>query len=139
MDLKQIITPKVVRWLVVGFLFAVASLGLLKLLASSFAWPYAVATFCSGEICTILRFLVVDRWVFSHRAPTWKKLRQYHVANALGFGIWWSVANLLKIAGVHYMLAAVLAMFFSVGFNILSNFHWIWRKPATAGVSQESR
>jgi putative flippase GtrA len=139
MNPKQIITPKVVRWFAIGFLFAVVSLGLLKLLGGSFAWPYAVATFCSGEICAILRFLAVDRWVFSHRAPTWKRLWQYHVANALGFGIWWGVANLLKAAGVHYLLAAVLAMFFSVGFNILSNFLWIWRKPADAGVSQESR
>ena len=138
MDLKQIITPKVARWLAIGFLFAVASLGLLKLLAGSFAWPYAIATFCSGEICTILRFLAVDRWVFSHHAPTWNKLWQYHVANALGFGVWWGVANLLKAAGVHYMLAAGLAMFFSVGFNLLSNFLWIWRTPAAVGLDQKS-
>ena len=85
-----------------------------------------------------LRFLVVGRWVFSHRAPTWKKLWQYHVANALGFGTWWGVANLLKAAGVHYMLAAVLAMFFSVGFNLLSNFLWIWRTPAAVSVDKKS-
>jgi putative flippase GtrA len=138
MYLKQITTPKVVRWFVIGFLFAVASLGLLKLLAGSFAWPYAVATFCSGEICNILRFLMVNRLVFSHRIPTWKKLWQYHIANALGFGIWWGVANLLKAAGVDYMFAAVLAMFFSVGFNLLSNFLWIWRTPAAVSVDQKS-
>jgi putative flippase GtrA len=128
-----------VRWLVIGFVFAVASLGLLKLLVVSLAWPYAVATLCSGEICTILRFLVVDRWVFNHRALTWKKLCQYHAANALGFGIWWGVANLLKAAGVNYLLAAVLAMFFSVGFNLLSNFLWIWRTSAVVAVDKKSR
>jgi len=50
-----------------------------------------------------------------------------------------SVANWLKIAGVHYTLAAVLARFFSVGFHMLSNSLWLWRKPATASVSQASR
>jgi putative flippase GtrA len=139
MNLKQMISPKVVRWIAVGFVFAGVGLGLLKLLAGVLAWPYTVATFCSGEICTVLRFLVVDRWVFNHRTPTWKRLWQYHVANALGFGVWWSAANLLQAVGVHYLLASVLAMFFSVGFNMLSNFFWIWRKPAVGAVTQESR
>jgi hypothetical protein len=31
---------------------------------------------------------------------------------------------------VHYLVASVLAMFFSVGFSLVSNFLWIWRKPA---------
>ena len=130
--LKQVITPQVVRWLVVGVVFAGVGLGLLKLMAGVLGWPYTLATLLSGEIGTILRFLVVDRWVFRHPRPTLLRLWQYHVANALGFGIWWSVANLLETAGVQYLVASVLAMFFSVGVNMLSNFWWIWRKPAVA-------
>jgi putative flippase GtrA len=127
---KQITVPRVVRWVAVGFGFAAVGLGLIKVMAGFLAWPYAIATFCSSEICTVFRFVVVDRWVFGHSRPTWKRLWQYHVANAAGFGIWWSAANALKSIGVHYLVAAVLAMFFSVGFSMLSNFWWIWRKPA---------
>jgi len=130
--LRRFVTPKVVRWLAVGVVFAAVGLGLLKLMAGVLGWPYILATLLSGEIGTILRFLVVDRWVFRHPRPTLTRLWQYHVANALGFGIWWSVANLLEAAGVHYLVASVLAMFFSVGVNMLSNFWWIWRKPAVA-------
>ena len=130
MNIKQLASPRVLRWLAVGFAFAGLGLGLIKIMAGLLAWPYSVATFCSGEITTVLRFLVVDRWVFGHLRPTWKRLWQYHVANAVGFGIWWTAANGLKSMGVHYLLASVLAMFFSVGFNLLSNFLWIWRKPA---------
>jgi len=130
--LTQVITPQVVRWLLVGVVFAGVGLGLLKLMAGVLGWPYTLATLLSGEIGTILRFLVVDRWVFRHPRPTLLRLWQYHVANALGFGIWWSVANLLEAAGVQYLVASVLAMFFSVGVNMLSNFWWIWRKPAVA-------
>ena len=130
--LQQFITPRVVRWIVVGIVFAAVGLGLLKLMAGVLGWPYTLATLLSGEIGTILRFLVVDRWVFRHPRPTLLRLWQYHVANALGFGIWWSVANLLEAAGVQYLVASVLAMFFSVGVNMLSNFWWIWRKPAVA-------
>jgi putative flippase GtrA len=128
--LKQVITPQVIRWIAVGVVFAGIGLVLIKLLAGVLAWPYALATLLSGEICTILRFLAVDSWVFSHKRPTFKKLWQYHVATALGFAVWWSAANLLKFFGVQYLVAAVLAMFFSVGFNMFSNFLWIWRKPA---------
>jgi len=130
--LKQFITPQVVRWLAVGVVFAVVGLGLLKLMAGILGWPYMLATLLSGEIGTVLRFLVVDRWVFRHPRPTVRRLWQYHVANALGFGIWWGVANLLEAAGVQYLVASVLAMFFSVGVNMLSNFWWIWRKPTVA-------
>jgi putative flippase GtrA len=130
--LGKIITPRVVRWLAVGVVFSAVGLALLKLMAGVLGWPYTLATLLSGEIGTILRFLVVDRWVFRHPRPTLIRLWQYHIANALGFGIWWSVANLLKAAGVQYLVASVLAMFFSVGVNLLSNFWWIWRKPAVS-------
>ena len=126
------------RWLAVGVLFAGVGIGLLKILAGIFAWPYALATFCSGEICTLLRFLLVDRWVFGHSRPPWKRLWQYHIANAVGFAVWWSAANLLKSVGVHYLIASVLAMFFSVGINMLSNFLWIWREPASTANEERT-
>jgi putative flippase GtrA len=134
-DLKQLLTRPLVRWFAVAAVFSGLGLGFLKLMVGGLHWPYGIATFASGEICTVLRFLAVDRWVFSHRQPAWIRLWQYHIANAAGFAVWWTAANLLKSAGVNYLLASVLAMFFSVGFNLLSNFWWIWRKrgqPAPA-------
>lgn len=128
--LRLLITPQVVLWISVGFVFAALGVGLLKLTAGILGWPYTLATVSSGEVCTVLRFLVIDRLVFGHQRPTWRRLVQYHAANALGFGIWWGAANLMEAAGVQYLSASVLAMFFSVGVNMLSNFMWIWKKPA---------
>lgn len=128
--LRKLVTPAVLRWLAVGFFFAAVGIGLIKLMAGILGWPYFAATLCAGEIGTILRFFAVDRWVFGHRRPTWKRLGQYHVANALGFGVWWGAANVLQAIGVQYLLASILAMGFSVGFNLLSNFLWIWRKSS---------
>src|SRR4051812_23291762 len=108
MNLKQIVSPQILRWLAVGGFFAALGVGSLKLLVGILAWPYMLATLGVGEITTILRFLAVDRWVFNHSRPTWKRLWQYHIANAVGFGIWWSAANILKAAGVNYLLASVL-------------------------------
>jgi putative flippase GtrA len=137
--LKQVITPQVMRWTAVGILFGGTGIVLIKLLAGILAWPYALATFASGEICTIFRFLAVDSWVFGRERPTFRRLWQYHIATALGFAIWWSAANLLELVGVQYLVAAVLAMFFSVGFNMLSNFWWIWRKPQPKKDAEEQR
>ena len=130
--LKRILTPVVWRWLVVGVIFAGASLILLKVMVGMMAWPFALATLVSSEICTLLRFLLVDRWVFGHPRPTLKRLWQYHIANVFGFTVWWSAANLLKYEGVNYLVSAGLASGFSVGVSIASNFLWIWRKPANA-------
>ena len=123
------LTDRFLRWIAVGVAFTVMTIGLIKLLAGILAWPYALATICTSEICTVLRFLAVDHWVFERRRPTWTRLWQYHVSNAVGFCIWWSVANALRAAGVHYLLAATLAIPCTIGLSLLSDFLWIWRKP----------
>ena len=130
--LNRSLTRRLLRWLGVGGYFALLTLGLLKLLAGVFAWPYTLATFCAGETCIALRFLAVDRWVFGHHRPTWRRFWQYQAANVLGLGIWWTAANLLQSAGVNYLLAPVLASLFSGGFSLCANFLWIWRKPAVS-------
>ena len=127
-----------VRWFVVAGVFTGIGLGLLKVFVAIFHWPYAVSTFVQSEICTLLRFLAVDRWVFKLGRPSLKRLWQYHVANAAGFAVWWLVANALKEAGMNYLLASLVAMLGSVGFSLLSNFGWIWKRREAA-VAQAGR
>jgi putative flippase GtrA len=128
LSITKLANHRVTRWLLVGALFAGLGLGLLKLFFEILGWPYWFSTLLQAEICTLLRFLVNDRWVFGQRTPTWQRLWQYHVANAGGFAVWWVSANLLQWNGVNYLLAAILAMCCSVVVSILSNFLWVWRK-----------
>lgn len=128
--LKEIVTPQIIRWIAVGVLFAAAGIGMIKVMVGMLGWNFAVATLLTGEISTVLRFFAVHYWVFSHHHPTWKRLGRYHVVNALGFAIWWGAANILKSLGVEYLLASVFATFVSVGFSMVSNFYWVWRKPS---------
>ncbi len=123
-----------VRWFAVATVFTTLGLGLLKLFVDVLHWPYAVATLVQSETCNLLRFFANDRWVFGKRRPTWKRLVQYHVANAMGFAVWWAGANGLKALGVHYLWASVLAMIGSFGVSWLTNFKWIWRKRKGAGA-----
>ncbi len=127
--IKEIISPQMARWIAVGFGFAIIGIGLIKVMVGMLAWPFALATLLSGELCTVLRFFAVNRWVFPHHHLTWRRFWRYHVVNALGFAIWWGAANLLKSVGVEYLLASAFATFASVGFSMVSNFYWVWRKP----------
>jgi putative flippase GtrA len=127
--LKEIITPQMIRWIAIGVVFAAVGIGLIEVMVGMLAWPFALATLLSSELCTLLRFVAVNHWVFPHHHLTWRRLWRYHVVNALGFAIWWGAANLLKFLGVQYLLASALATFASVGFSMVSNFYWIWRKP----------
>ena len=123
-----------VRWWIVGILFLAWSLGGLYLLKDRLHMALLLATAITAETGTILRFLVNDRWVFGHRRPTLTRLWQYHVANAGSFILWWTVSNLLPGVGIHYLLAALIATAASVGFSMLTNFLWIWRRRRAPSV-----
>jgi putative flippase GtrA len=131
MGVAKYITPQFIRWVAVTVVFTGATLALIKTMVGVLGWPYSVATIITSETCTLVRFITLDRSVFKMGGGTWTRLWQYHVASAAGFAVWWTSANLLQSRGVQYLLAAVLATFFSVGINIITNFFWVWRKPAT--------
>ena len=130
----QLARHPAVRWAFVGGVFALLGLSLLHLFFAVFHWPYWLATALQAELCTLLRFLVIDRWVFAHPRPTWTRLAQYHVANAGGFAVWWIVANVLQWQGAHHLVAAILAAACSCGVSFASNFFWVWRKRDAAAT-----
>ncbi len=127
------------RWFVVAFGFTALGLGLLKWFVEGLHWSYAFSTFVQSETCNLLRFVVNDRWVFGYPRPTWKRLGQHHVANALSFLIWWAGANGLKAAGMNYLLASLVAILGSFGVSWLTNFYWIWRKRRRQPAKPEPR
>jgi putative flippase GtrA len=126
------------RWLIVGLAFLGVGTALLYVAVDLLHMPLVVATLVSAEVTLLIRFLINDRWVFGFRFPTWKRLWQFHVAGAGGFGIWWVVTNALPRFGVHYLIASAAGSASSMFLSILTNFLWIWRKPAEKAVPTES-
>jgi len=118
----------VLRWFVSGFVLAGVSLLVLHALVDTLSMRVPLATLATAEIGTLLRFFVNDRWVFSKTMPSWTRLWQFHVANAGGFAIWWSATNVLSWFGVYVLLASIVAMGCSSGFNLATNFLWVWRE-----------
>jgi putative flippase GtrA len=127
-SLKSFASLEIVRWWIVGLLFMGVNIPLVYVFYDLLLLPYMLATLLASEVGTLLRFFVNDRWVFGYLRPTWKRLGQYHLAIASSFVIWWSVTNILKEWGIHHLLAPVLGTCCSVGWSMITNFLWIWRK-----------
>ena len=128
-----------VRWWIVGALFTLVNLPGLYILHDQLNLPLPAASLIAGEFGTLLRFLAIDRWVFGHPAPNLQRLWQYHIAVASSFAIWWAVTNLLPNWGVSYLLASIAGTACSVGWSMLTNFRWIWRRrPAPATLRSAS-
>jgi putative flippase GtrA len=121
-------THPVVRWFFVGAIFLGIGLSLLQLFVGLLGWPFWAASLVQAELCTLLRFLANERWVFCQGQPTWARLGKYHVANAGGFAVWWTTANALQRAEVPYLWAATLAVVFSTLLSLATNFLWVWRR-----------
>src|SRR5262249_52291478 len=116
------------RWWAVGLLFLVINIPLLYVLRDVMGMPIWLATLVGGEIGTLARFLVNDRWVFGNHRRTWRSRTRDHAAVAAGFGIGWAVTTALSQVGVHYLRAAIAGQAVSVGWSMITNFGWIWRR-----------
>jgi putative flippase GtrA len=119
------------RWWLVGLAFFGLNIPLLYVLHDRLMLSLAVATLVGGEIATLLRFLINDRWVFAHRRPTWRRALEYHGVVLSSFVIWWAVTNSLPQWGVHYLVASVVGTACSVGWSMVTNFMWVWRPRVT--------
>jgi len=125
--LTRAFTYPLVRWLAAGLAFMGITSAFLYLFVDLLGASVMVGTLLALEASTLLRFFVNEKWVFASQAMSWRRLGQYHVANAGASAIWWTATNLLSHFGVHHILAAILAVGFSTGFSIASNFLWVWR------------
>lgn len=132
--LTRALTHSVVRWLAAGLAFMGVTSAFLFLFVDLLGASVGAGTLFALEASTLLRFYVNERWVFASTTMSWRRLGQYHVANAGASAVWWVATNLLNHYGVHHLLAAVLAVGFSTGVSMASNFLWVWRAkhPPTA-------
>jgi putative flippase GtrA len=118
----------ILKWWLVGLSFAAVNIPMLYVLRDAWGLPLALATLIGGELGTLCRFVVNDRWVFGNAKLSWRRLVEYHGAVLSSAIIWWGVTNLLPQWGVHYLLASIAGQACSVGWSMVTNFLWVWRK-----------
>src|SRR5215207_1644079 len=124
-------TIRFISWVVLGAGAAVAELGLLKVLYEMLLWPLPIATAVAAEVLILVKFVIADRWVFGHPRPTLHRLLRYHGACAGALVVYWLVINgLAVLLGLAYELGFVLGTGASFVWSLLTNFFWVWARPA---------
>jgi putative flippase GtrA len=130
---------RVVNWFVLGLGAAVAELGLLKVLYEGLQWALPVATAVAAETFILVKFFVADRWVFGHRLPRLGRALRYHGACAGALVVYWLVINgLASVFGVAYEVAFVLGTGAAFVWSLLTNFLWVWARPAQAPRAEKA-
>jgi len=117
-----------IRWVAVGVFLLFINSVLLFIFVDIVELTVPLGTLVTAELTTLLRFLFNSFWVFRVKKITFHECVQFHIANSGTFFIWWSTANLLTYYNVNYLLAGLIAVFFSTFFSLYTNFFWIWRK-----------
>ena len=126
---------RLLKWFGAGLAMMGINTAMLFLFVDILGFSVPVATFLAAEACTLMRFLINHYWVFGLRNPTYRSCVHYHIANAGAFAVWWVMANLLTVLGMHYLVAGVAAVGCSILISLTTNFLWIWRKPPAANRS----
>jgi putative flippase GtrA len=120
----------VASWVVLGVTASVLELALLRGLYEGLLWPLPLATLIAAEIMILVKFLVNDRYVFNHPAPTLSRMAKYHGASAGALVVYWLAINALSLlAGVPYIPAFVLSTAAAFLWSLLTNFLWVWAHP----------
>ena len=134
--LQRVWQNAVVRWWIVGIAAMVLNIVLLDWFKVSLGLSLTVASLLSSELITIVRYGVLDLWVFRSGGLSWKRCWEYHVANFSGFFLWTFIIVVLgdKLQWDH-KIAAIAATMVTVCWSMATNFLWIWRKPKPKGKS----
>lgn len=130
---------RIAGWALVGALGVLVGLGLLYVLVTLFRLPVPLASLLNAAVMLMLRFWANNRWVFGRSQVHWADFQRYCAASAGGFVVWYLTLNGLAWAGVHYLLAALLAVGCSVTVNFTTNFFWVWGNPPLPAPEADSR
>ena len=118
-------------WFGLGLLGSVAELGLLRVLVDGLQWWLPLATATAAETLALLKFLLADRWIFGHPAPTLRRAMKYHGAAAGALAVYWLVINGLALTlATPYVVGFVLGTGAAFTWSLATNFLWVWRARA---------
>lgn len=119
---------KIFIWVLIGLLIVLISTLCLYIFIDLLELPVEVATLINAEILISFRYYLLKIFIFKSKSKNALiSLFNFHMASAAGFAIWWLITNLLVNQGFFYIYANLIGMIFSVFFNFISHFFWIWK------------
>jgi dolichol-phosphate mannosyltransferase len=95
-------------------------------------FPLMVASFIAIELSIISNFYLNDKWTFKHTSDvsTSQKLYRFHIVSFAGLVINMGILFVLTNAGVYYLVANIIGIFFGFTWNFIANRRLTWRKKS---------
>jgi dolichol-phosphate mannosyltransferase len=130
---KNVLSPRLVKFGIVGASGVVVNVGCLYLLTEIVRIPYFVASPIAIELSIISNFTINHLWTWRDRAGE-GKLREKVVRYHIGAGATAVLANygililLTEVFGLHYMISNLIGIAVGTFSNYLINDLWTFRK-----------
>jgi dolichol-phosphate mannosyltransferase len=128
-----ILTPRILKFGVVGASGVVVNMGCLYLLKEFAGVPYFIASVIAIELSILSNFTVNLLWTWRDRAgegTLWSKLIRYHIgagATAV-LGNYIVLIALTELAGMHYMISNLIGIAVGTLSNYIINDLWTFKK-----------
>jgi dolichol-phosphate mannosyltransferase len=129
--LREIPLPRLARFALVGTSGVGVNSGILWLLYSGAGLPLPTASALAIEIAIWNNFLLNDLWTFHeerHQRPWWMRAVAFHATAAtaalINLGL---LLALVKWAGMHYLIANLIAIGVAATVNYSMSALWTWR------------
>jgi dolichol-phosphate mannosyltransferase len=139
--LKRLLSPRVLRFLAVGFSGVFVNLGVLYVLIELLGMRQAISSPIAIEMSIIWNFILNDAWTFRDRNETARagygeRLVRYNMASLVGLGIQFGTSMVVtKMAmrvfdlskpGIWTYLSQLVGIALGTVWNFVSNFFWTW-------------
>ncbi len=153
--LGRLLSPRLLRFGVVGFSGVFVNLGALWMLADRLGVPDVAASALAIEISIVWNFFLNDAWTFSDRnaqarAGYLVRMFRYNVVSLVGLliqlGTFVAATSLverllaLDSPGLWKYPAQLAGIAVAMGWNFVSNFYWTWAQrpdPLDGGPTDE--
>ena len=140
--MMSLITPRMLRFCVVGASGLAVNMGILILLTEKFHFPYVLSSLVAIEISILTNFALNNMWTWSdrHGESVFRRIVKYHtVAGMTAFaGNWLLLVLLTELCGLDYRIANFIGIAAGVMLNFWLNNLWTFRTTSGA-VSEPSK
>lgn len=134
------LSPRFVKFALVGVSGVLVNNLVLFLLHGRAGLPLPVASLVAIESAIVNNFLFNDRWTFGQATPTLGRFLRFNLVSLGGLVVNLSVlTGLVRLFGVHYLVANLVGIAAALAWNFLVNVRWTWASTAPTSVVTSGR
>ena len=131
---NNVLTPRAVKFAVVGSSGVLVNMGVLYLLTAVFHIFYAISSVFAIEAAIITNFLLNNAWTWKDRRQNsfGQRFRKFQSISLAALLINWLVLIFFKeVAGYHYLQANLIGIACGTAFNFVLNDVWTFKSDAS--------